>query len=131
MDVEVRDTWPEQNFVVLSGDSTLSWAKVEPGQEVSQSVVLRAHSSQEGTFSSSRAVVDYTYGEGDDAVDRRGYSTSMGTVKVYSEDGYKRAVQRFTVEWTTFLGMAAIITVLPFVVYTTLRKGAAGKAKSA
>ena len=109
----------------------MTWARVEPGQEVSQSVVLQAHTAQEGTFSSSRASVDYTYGEGDDAIDRRAYSSSLGTVRVYTEAGYKRAVQRFTLEWTTFLALGAIVTVLPFVSFTLMRKAAATKAKAA
>lgn len=131
LDVELRDTWPAQNFVKLSGPDVMTWARVEPGQEVSQSVVLQAHTAQEGTFSSSRASVDYTYGEGDDAIDRRAYSSSLGTVRVYTEAGYKRAVQRFTLEWTTFLALGAIVTVLPFVSFTLMRKAAATKAKAA
>jgi hypothetical protein len=128
LDVELRDDWPTISFDVLSGSSNNTWATITSGQEVSAKVVLQAKT--EGTFISSRAVVDYTHGQGEEQVDHRGYSSSLGKVQIYSSEGYKRASGSFGAEWATFLGFSGMVTALPFVVYTNYRKAAA-KAKNA
>ena len=125
--MELRDDWPSVSFDVLSGSSNNSWPVITSGQEVSAVVVLQAKT--EGAFTSSRAVVEYSHGAGEEQVDHRGYSSSLGKVQIFTNEGYKRATGHFGAEWATFLLFSGMVTALPFVVYTNYRKAA--KAKTA
>lgn len=91
-----------------------------------------------GMYESTRAKMKYSGGSGEIDVDaesgdvlgtsKLGYSTSLGRLKIYSKAEHKRLTSYYAFEWSVFAAAFALITVVPFWLWSGL-KSASSKQK--
>jgi len=70
-----RNSFPTQSFQIVKGQLQVRWEKIEPGANVTHSVIVRPRTY--GTFNYTAALVTYYPGEGAKEA-KVGYTTAPG-----------------------------------------------------
>jgi hypothetical protein len=104
-----------------SGAFSLYYDEIQPGDKVSFNITVKPKLS--GLYDSTRAKIKYASSvlHYDDEL-RKGYSSSLGRIKIISHAEYKRKISYFVKEWIIFIVFYAVVTALPFHIWMTVSK---------
>jgi len=112
-----RNSFPTQSFEIVKGLLQVRWEKIEPGANVTHSVVVRPRSF--GTYNYTAAMVTY-YPTEDAKEVRVGYTTAPGEGHIYRFKDYDRRFSSKIGTWFVFALLAIPTTIVPFAIWYKL-----------
>ncbi len=103
-----------------NGAFSVAYDELEPNEKVSFNITVRPKLT--GTYESTRARVKYSSGvsysdEPDDYDFHKGYSTSLGRIKIISVEEFKRRYSYPIWEWIIFIVAYSFVSLVPFVIW--------------
>jgi len=132
-DVAVSDEWNLEEFELVDGAMSKSWAEIPA--EGSETFEFGLIPKVEGRFPGFRGAVEYNAEAGEDVEQQVGLSTGMGEMTIISQELYAKITDKHTVEWAGFFLAAAASVILPFLAYLDIEmnytNGIPNKAKTA
>ena len=104
-----------------TGAFSIYYDEIAAGDKVSFNITVKPKLS--GLYESTRARIKYSssvlHYEDEHS---KGYSTSLGKIKIISEAEFKRKFSYFVKEWTIFIVLYALVTAVPFHSWMSLSK---------
>jgi len=120
-----RSSFPTNSFQIIKGQLQVRWEKVEPGANVTHSVIVRPRNF--GTFNYTAARLTYYPTETAKEV-KVGFTTSPGEGHIYRFKDYDRRFSSKFGVWVVFVLLALPTTLVPFAIWYKLSKKYAPKA---
>jgi len=114
-----RNSFPTQSFQIVKGQLQVRWEKIEPGENVTHSVIVRPRTF--GTFNYTSAQVTYYPTEAAKEA-KVGFTTAPGEGHIYRFKDYDRRFSSKISVWVVFVLLALPTTVVPFAIWWKLSK---------
>uniref|UniRef100_A0AC34RIK8 Translocon-associated protein subunit beta n=1 Tax=Panagrolaimus sp. JU765 TaxID=591449 RepID=A0AC34RIK8_9BILA len=112
-----RNAFPSQSFEVIKGLLQIRWDRINPGENVTHSVVL--HPRSYGVFNVTSAIVSY-YPTENAKETRIVYSTAPGEGYIYRQKDYERRFGSKISVWIIFLVLVAPSIALPYYLWNSI-----------
>ena len=115
-DIVVSDaSLDSQYFAVQSGVSSFSIPKLDPGSNVSHTVVYRPKENVWGSFNFTSAEVSYTSGE--TATRITGLTSEPGQGFIVTQKEFERKFSSHALDWIAFVVMTLPCLLLPYLLW--------------
>eukprot|EP00730_Choanoeca_flexa_P015766 TRINITY_DN7315_c0_g1_i1.p1 TRINITY_DN7315_c0_g1~~TRINITY_DN7315_c0_g1_i1.p1 ORF type:complete len:183 (+),score=39.49 TRINITY_DN7315_c0_g1_i1:117-665(+) len=118
---------PNSGFTRISGLTTVTFAEIAPGTNVSHHLVVQ--SSYPGYYNLSAAKVHY-YSTEDASIQTVAHSSQPKQVPILPQDDFARAYDTHILDWVVFLALAVALVYVPFNAYKASTEKYAKVAKS-
>mmetsp|Transcript_11547 Transcript_11547/g.15864 ORF Transcript_11547/g.15864 Transcript_11547/m.15864 type:complete len:204 (+) Transcript_11547:18-629(+) len=125
INIDIVDKYDPKSFETTEninedGNVAFSLKELAPGGQASFNVTVRPKLF--GIYESTRARIKYINSalnemEGVESDYRSGYSTSLGRIKIISAAEYARKSSHYIREWSVFLAVLSLTSLLPFVIW--------------
>ncbi|CAD5116876.1 DgyrCDS5718 [Dimorphilus gyrociliatus] len=113
--VQLTDnTFPADQFEVVSGSLQVSWARIAPGSNVTHVVILKPKS--DGMFNFTSAEVSYLASE-KDTKETLGSTSAPGLGRIIAFQDYDRKYSPHYLDWLAFTVMCLPSLAIPFMLW--------------